>query len=91
MKLSDAMNQGWLMVKKQCKLRQCEGDPQEPRAVCALGAAGLAMAGDAQAYVPEFREAREAYASAYGAKISRDNDDGMDVPSIVKRLRAIHE
>lgn len=91
MKLSDAMQAGWDKVGKQCTGVMCEGPHRAPSAVCALGAATLGLVGDAF-YIGDlqlFDEARKAYVTKYGSPVSLDNDNGLSIPEIIERLRAI--
>jgi hypothetical protein len=89
MKLSDMIERGFALVKKQCRGQMCFGNPKAPRAVCANGASSFAATGDAQEFVPGFTSARRAYLATYRETVSESNDRGETIESIVHRLRVI--
>jgi hypothetical protein len=89
--LFEAIRTGVGIVGKECKLANFVGDPTAPRAVDALGAAAFVLGGDASAYLPQFAEVRFAYWLRYGVTISYDNDHGMEIKLILRRLVELGE
>lgn len=93
MKLSKAILKGFEMAGgNQCKRNYCEGDPTAPQAVCAIGAAALAICGDADAeckdVFPSHKQLKIFY-SVIGISIPDLNDKGMSIPDIAGIAKSI--
>lgn len=86
MKLSKAMLKGFEMAGgNQCKYEYCEGDPTAPQAVCAIGAAALAICGNAEAEWKDafpFHKQVKIFYAVIGIPIPHLNDKDMSIPDI---------
>jgi len=88
MKVSDAMLKGYAMVGRQCFGTYCVGDPAKPTAVCALGAARLALTGHVRVTTLRLRIASDEFENRTGFTISEANDKGMSIEDIAGILKS---
>ena len=95
MKPSDAMLKGFEKVGRQCRSTYFEGLMGcKPEAVCAFGAAFLALAGNAERICASdqvqkiLMDANEVFKAKTGESISQANDSGMSIPDIAGILAA---
>ena len=83
-KLSELMLEGYSMVGAQCEGQEYEGDsPFNPAAVCAIGAAQLALTGRASGYGgADFFAQLDRFEDSVGFTVADLNDRGMSIPDI---------
>jgi len=82
-KLSELMLEGYSMVGKQCTGVTSIGDPRNPMAVCAVGAASLAKFKDANDDLDAALYCQIAnFKDRVGCSVMYLNDNGMSIPDI---------
>src|SRR5687767_10807152 len=90
-KMSTYMMRGWNKVKRKCNGKLFSGlNGKNPRAVCALGAVGLAAYGDASKGGKNFMKQHKKFEDKYYMPIVDANDFNMNsIPQIARMLKAI--